>query len=234
MIHAMKMSSVVRLMVLCIPAALLLPGCIILQTPVIYEEARRDVPYDAIIVPGVPYRDQGMVDIMNFRVRWAKHLYDEGMTKNVIFSGGAVYTPYVEGKIMALMAEKIGIPKEHIFVEGKAEHSTENMYYSYLLAQKLGFEHVAVASDAYQTFMLSEVHERFKLYGMEFLPMKNSFMRHVDKTPIVIDPSSARVKDFVALPERQSFGERLRGTRGKYVKEQIRKLEEEAENFGTK
>lgn len=217
-----------------VSAAVLLSGCLIVQAPVIYEEAKRDTPYDAIIVPGVPYQDQGMADIMNFRVRWAKKLYDEGITKNVIFSGGAVYTPYVEGKIMALMGEKIGIPKEHIFVEDKAEHSTENMYYSYLLAKKLGFEHVAVASDAYQTFMLSEVHERFGLYGMEFLPMKNSFMRHVDKAPILIDPTSARVSDFVALPERQSFTERLRGTRGKNVKEQIRKLQEEAENLGTR
>lgn len=215
-------------------ATLVLPGCIVIQAPVIYEEAKRDVPYDVIIVPGVPYQDQGMADVMNFRVRWAKKLYDEGIAKNIIFSGGAVYTPYVEGKIMALMGEKIGIPKQHIFVEDKAEHSTENMYYGYLLAKKLGFERIAVASDPYQSFMLSEVHERFRLYGMDFLPMKTSFLKRVDKTPIAIDPTSARVSDFVALPERQSFSERLRGTRGKYVKEQMRKLQEEAENLGTK
>lgn len=226
--------SSIRTLAWVVLAALLLPGCIIVQAPVIYEEAKRDVPYDAIIVPGVPYQDKGMADVMNFRVRWAKLLYDEGIAKNVIFSGGAVYTPYVEGKIMALMGEKIGIPKEHIFVEDKAEHSTENMYYGYLLAKKLGFENIAVASDPYQSFMLSEVHERFHLYGIGFLPMKTSFLKQVDKTPIGIDPTSARVTDFVALPERQSFAERLKGTRGKYVKQQIRQLQEDAENLGTK
>lgn len=222
----MGLRTVIKLLGGILFIACVFQGCIILQTPVIYEEAKRDVPYDVIIVPGVPYRDKGMADIMNFRVRWAKHLYDEGITKNVIFSGGAVYTPYTEGKIMALMGEKIGIPKEHIFVESRAEHSTENMYFSYLMAKEMGFNNIAVASDQYQTFMLSEVHERFKLYGLGFLPMKMSFMKSVDKTPILINPQEAFVKDFVALPERQSFAERLKGTRGKYVKQEIKKKQE--------
>lgn len=218
-----KMFKTTALLIL---IAIVFQGCIILQTPVIYEEAKRDVPYDVIIVPGVPYRDKSMVDVMNFRVRWAKHLYDEGIAKNVIFSGGAVYTPYVEGKIMALMGEKIGIPKGHIFVESRAEHSTENMYFGYQMAKKMGFERIAIASDQYQSFMLSEVHERFKLYGLDFLPIKVSFMRSVDKSPIIINPQEAFVSDFVALPERQSFAERLKGTRGKYVKQEIKKNQE--------
>ncbi|MCG9912523.1 MAG: YdcF family protein [Flavobacteriales bacterium] len=222
----MKRSNIKYLLLVFLITALTFQGCIIIQTPVIYEEAKKGVPYDVIIVPGVPYKDAGMADIMNFRVRWAKHLYEEGIAKNVIFSGGAVYTPYVEGKIMALMGEEIGIPAEHIFVEDKAEHSTENMYYGYLLAKKLGFNRIAVASDQYQSFMLHEVYERFKLYDLEFVPMKVSFMREVDKTPIAINPESAKVKNFVALTERQSFADRFKGTRGKYVQEQIRLTEE--------
>jgi hypothetical protein len=221
----MKTGSIIK-SVGAIVMAFVLQGCLIVQTPVIYEEAKRGEPYDVIIVPGVPYKDESMSDIMNFRVRWAKYLYDEGITKNVIFSGSSVYTPYVEGKIMALMGEKIGIPKEHIFVEGRAEHSTENMYFGYLLAKKLGFERIAVASDQYQSFMLDEVYERFGLYGLEFLPMKFSFMRQADKRHIIINAHEAFVKDFVALPDRQSFAERLKGTRGKFVKEEIRKLQE--------
>ena len=209
-------------------SAFFLQGCLIVQTPVIYEEAKRDKPYDVIIVPGVPYQDAGMADIMNFRVRWAKHLMDEGITKHIIFSGGAVYTPYVEGKIMALMAEKLGVPTERIFVEGKAEHSTENMYYGYVLAKKLGFERIGLASDQYQSFMLEVVHERFKLFDLGFIPIKPSFMRDVDKTRIQIDPSAAKAPDFVALPDRQSFADRFKGTRGKYVQEEIKRNEAEA------
>jgi hypothetical protein len=222
----MKGTNLKYLPLVFLVTAFTLQGCLIIQAPVIYEEAKKGEPYDVIIVPGVPYKDAGMADIMNFRVRWAKHLYEEGITKNVIFSGGAVYTPYVEGKIMALMGEEIGIPAEHIFVEDKAEHSTENMYYGYLLAKKLGFNRIAVASDPYQSFMLHEVYERFKLYDMEFVPMKISFMREADKTPIAINPEPAKVKNFVALTERQSFADRFKGTRGKYVKEQIRLTEE--------
>ncbi len=217
-----------RLLTVLLLSAAVLPGCLIIQTPVIYEEAKRDIPYDVIIVPGVPYRDAGMADIMNFRVRWAKHLIDEGIAKNVIFSGSAVYTPYVEGKIMALMGEKIGIPADRIFVEDRAEHSTENMYYGYVMAKKLGFERIAVASDQYQSFMLHELHEKFKLYDLGFIPMKISFMREADKTAIEIDPTSARVKDFVALPERQSLADRMKGTRGRYVQEEIKRNEAEA------
>jgi hypothetical protein len=205
----------------------LLQGCLIVQTPIIYEEAKRDQPYDVIIVPGVPYQDAGMADIMNFRVRWAKHLMDEGITRHLIFSGGAVYTPYVEGKIMALMAEKLGVPANRIFVEGKAEHSTENMYYGYVLAKKLGFERIGLASDQYQSFMLEVVHERFKLFDLGFIPIKPTFMRDVDKTPIQIDASLAKVTDFVALPDRQSLADRFKGTRGKYIEEEMKRNEAE-------
>lgn len=215
-------------------AVWLLQGCVVLQAPVTYHEAKRNTPYDAVIVPGVPYEDGALAPIMNLRVRWAKQLYDDGITRNVIFSGSAVYTPYVEGRIMALMAEKIGIPKEHVFVEDKAEHSTENLYYGYLLAQKMGFKDVALASDPYQTFLLSEVSERFHLYGVGFLCMTNHFIRHADKTPITINPTPALRSNFVALPQRQSFAERFRGTRGKYVREQIKKNREDAENMGTR
>lgn len=227
----MKFRSIIYVIAILLGTSFILQSCLIVQTPVIYQEAKRAEPYDVIIVPGVPYKDKGMADIMNFRVRWAHQLYSEGITKNVIFSGSAVYTPYVEGKIMALMGEALGIPKENIFVEDKAEHSTENMYYSYLMARKLGFTRIAVASDQYQSFMLHEVYERFKLYGLEFIPIPTSFMKNSDKTPILINPETAFVKDFIALPDRQSFADRFKGTRGKYVKEEIKRSEAE---FGTR
>lgn len=196
----------------------LLSSCLILQSGMQYREARKDGGYDVIIVPGVPYQDTGYGSVMEMRIRWAKYLFDNGVARNVIFSGGAVYTPYVEGRIMALKAREIGMPAAHVFAEEKAEHSTENLYYGYLLARRLGFSRIALASDPFQTFMLSEVHERFKLYEVGFLPMPVSFMREVDKTNIHIDPVSARVKHFTPLPERETASERFRGTMGRNVK----------------
>jgi uncharacterized SAM-binding protein YcdF (DUF218 family) len=96
-------------------------------------------PYDIIIVPGVPFTDGKWSFIMKGRVCWSKYLYDKGIANNVIYSGAAVYSPYCEAEIMALYAEKLGIPAEHILTETKAQHSTENVYYSYMKARKLGF-----------------------------------------------------------------------------------------------
>src|SRR6187399_1405510 len=96
--------------------------------------------YDIIVVPGVPFDAPEWGRIMRGRVYWSKYLYDSGITKNIMYSGSSVYSPYYESKIMALYAEAIGIPKENIFIETNAEHSTENIYYSYKKAKKLGFE----------------------------------------------------------------------------------------------
>lgn len=180
---------------------------------------KKNTPYDAIIVPGVPYEDSTMGRVMTARVAWAAFLYKSGIAKNVIFSGAAVYTPYIEAKIMALMGEKIGIPRQNIFTEEKAEHSTENMYYGNLIAKQHGFKRVAVASDPFQTFMLGEFNERIKLFDMGFLPFKSNLIKDVvETTDWTIDPSSARVENFVPITARLSLAERIKGTGGKNVR----------------
>lgn len=67
-----------------------------------------------------------------------------------MYSGSSAYSPYYEGEIMALYAIAIGIPKENVFTETRAEHSTENLFYVYLKAKKLGFTHIALATDPFQ------------------------------------------------------------------------------------
>ena len=108
-----------------------------------FQQAKKNAPYDAIIVPGVPHDGKSWSSIMNIRVSWADYLYKKGITKNIIFSGGAVYTKYSEAKIMAEYGKALGIPEEHIFTDTNAEHSTENVYYSYLIAKKQGFKKIA-------------------------------------------------------------------------------------------
>ncbi|MBK6774437.1 MAG: YdcF family protein [Flavobacteriales bacterium] len=65
---------------------------------------------------------------MKLRVHWAVHLFKEGVARNIIFSGGAVYTPYVEAEIMSLYAQELGVPAKHCFLDPIAEHSTENIF----------------------------------------------------------------------------------------------------------
>ncbi len=50
--------------------------------------------FDAIIVPGIPFQNGQWDSVMKARVLWSWVLYKNGYTKNIIYSGGAVYSPY--------------------------------------------------------------------------------------------------------------------------------------------
>ncbi len=176
-----------------------------------------NLPFDAIIVPGVPYNAANWSEVMRYRILWSKFLFEKGYTKNIIFSGAAVHSPYVESKIMALYSEALGIPKTNIFTEEKAEHSTENVYYSYYLAKKNGFNNIALATDPYQTNNLRRYMIKYN-FDIKTLPIQfDSVVIMKIKEPM-IDPSSAMAEEsYKALKKRESFFKRLRGTMGKNI-----------------
>ena len=177
-----------------------------------------EAKYDIVVVPGVPFdtTEGKWSRTMKARVYWSKYLYDNGVTKNVMYSGSSVYTPYYEGEIMAMYAEAIGIPKEHIYTETKAEHSTENIYYSYQKAKKLGFERIALATDPFQAKMLSQFTHTKVSPDVAIVPIVFDTLKAME--PQMIDPpidyKKAYNKDFVPLTKRESFWERLQGTIG--------------------
>jgi uncharacterized SAM-binding protein YcdF (DUF218 family) len=188
-----------------------------------YKEAKIEKPYDAIIVPGLPYDKDDISTTLKMRVFWAKHLYDSGFTRNVIFSGAAVYTPFIESIAMKVMADSLGIPSDHTFAETKAEHSTENVYYSWKMAKRLGFEKIALATDPFQSAMLESFMKKYTP-GVRSIPVVSDIVDVKDKKLPLIDTTSSYVSNFVSIKERESFWQRLRGTMGKRVKEE-RKLE---------
>ena len=171
------------------------------------------------IVPGAPFEGGKWGRIMKGRVYWAKFLYDKGIVKNVMFSGSSVYTPYTEAIIMAMYAEAIGIPRDHIFTETKAEHSTENIYYSYQKAKQLGFKNIALASDPFQTKMLRKFTRRKVDPTIQFIPFVVDTLKQMQ--PGMQDPEidfqAAFVPDFKSITKRESFWKRLRGTMGKNI-----------------
>jgi uncharacterized SAM-binding protein YcdF (DUF218 family) len=172
--------------------------------------------YDVIVVPGVPFENGQWSLTMKGRILWSKYLVDKGIAKNVMYSGSAVYTPYNEAGIMALYAEKIGIPSANILTEKFAEHSTENIFYSYRKARKLGYESVALASDPFQTKMLKAFTRKNVSPDIGFIPIVYDTLRAMESgmTDPEIDYKSAFEKEFVPLPQRENFFERFRGTRG--------------------
>ncbi len=174
-------------------------------------------PYDMIVVPGVPFEDSTWSQVMKIRVYWSKYLFDRGIAKNVMYSGSAVYTPYYEAQIMALYAAAIGIPPENIFTETKAEHSTENIYYSYKKAKRLGFNRIALASDPFQTRMLRKFTRKKVSPEVGMIPMVIDTMRAMEPGMMhpAIEFEKAYKPDFVPLTERESFWQRFKGTQGK-------------------
>lgn len=180
------------------------------------EPKKKSDKYDVIIVPGVPYQHPSMKIILKARILWAQYLYDRKIASNIIFSGSSVYTPYIEGKVMRIYADSLGIPSEHTFSETKAEHSTENIYYSVLLARQLGFKKIAVATDQYQAVILSRFIKK-NCPEVEILPIDYDKIDLIMSPWPAIDASSAYVNDFVSLTEREDRGQRFRGTLGKNV-----------------
>ena len=183
-----------------------------------FEKAKGDT-YDVIVVPGVPFTEKGWDSTMKARVYWSKYLYDRGIAKNIMYSGSSVYSPYYEGHVMALYAIALGIPKENVFSETRAEHSTENLYYSYHKSRKLGFNRIALSTDPFQAKQLRR-YARVKV-NKEVALIPIVFDTLEAMRPMMINPDinyqQAYNKDFVPLPSRESFWKRFRGTMGKNV-----------------
>jgi len=176
----------------------------------------RDKKYDIVIVPGVPFTNGKWSPVMKGRVCWSKYLYDNGITKNVMFSGAAVYSPYAEAEIMAMYAAGIGIPEENIYTETLAEHSTENVYYSYRKAMKLGFRRIALATDPFQARMLKRFTRKYVSPQVGIIPFVVDTLQAVQIhiTDPEIDYRKAFRENFTALPDRENMRERFRGTKG--------------------
>lgn len=150
------------------------------------------------------------------RIYWANYLYKSGITKNIIYSGSAVYTPYVEAEIMAMYGKALGIPPENIYTETQAEHSVENIYYSYQIAQKLGFKKVALATDPFQSRMMKGPSKKMKV-NIDFIPFSIEMVDTLQTTELIIDANKAFVENFVSLEERENFFQRLKGTLGRNI-----------------
>lgn len=180
----------------------------------LYKDTESAAPYDAIIVPGVPFKNNTWDKIMKGRIYWAKFLYDKGIAKNIIFSGSSVYTPYYEAEIMRLYAIELGIPPGNIFTEKKAEHSTENAYYSYKYGKKSGFNRMALASDPFQSKMLKKFIRKKVSKDVGIIPFVIDTLKKIEPTMTdpVINYEQAFNKNFISIKKRDSFWKRMRGT----------------------
>lgn len=167
----------------------------------VLAETRLAAPYDVIIVPGIPFNDGEWGWLMKMRVYWAKYLYDEGIAHNIIFSGSAVHSPYVEADIMALYALQLGIPAANIFTENQALHSTENVDYSCIIAGNHCFARLAVATDPFQSMLLKS-YLASKNLPIAVLPAVKGITDAMDTALVVIEPKTAFMEGHIPLKDR--------------------------------
>ncbi len=184
-------------------------------------KASSDKPFDVIIVPGIPFEPGKENDVMKMRLYWAHYLYTNGFTEHIIFSGSAVYTPYVESIVMKVMADSLRIPTTRTFSETTAEHSTENVYYSMKMAEAMGFNKIALATDPFQSKMLESFMNQY-CPGVIAIPIVFDSLDISERELPLIDSRTAFVDNFISIKERQGFWERWRGTRGKRVTDEIK------------
>ena len=159
-------------------------------------------PYDVVIVPGMPFNNKKINPIYKARMLWAKWLFDRHIAKNIIFSGSAVHSPYIEAQAMKIMADSLGIPAAHTFVESRAQHGTENVDFGIQLAHQLGFKKIAVATDPFQSKFLKRFIDVCKInvalvpFPFQLMPMyyKHTFPH--------INASDAFIKNFVPIEKR--------------------------------
>lgn len=168
--------------------------------------------YDAIIVPGFPYSETGDNSLIQKRVLWSQTLLSRGMSKNIIFSGSAVYSPYVEAEIMALYALELGVDENNIIIEPQAEYSIENLYYSLNLAKKHGFVSLALATDPIQAKKMQSIVKKYQL-NIDIIPF-DTFITGKEIEKIEINNNLAYISNFESIIERKNIIERIQGTKG--------------------
>jgi hypothetical protein len=203
-----------------ITCLLLLSSCYFLG-PSPAKRYRKSValrPFDAVIVPGLPFNDGKWDTLVKTRIMWAVYLYQKGITKNIIFSGNAVYTPYMEGKAMAIYARALGVDAAHIFTDTLAEHSTENVYYSYEIAKANGFKNVALATDPFQSYMLHKYSRKHFKNTIYLLPVVYDSIETMMRNEPIADTRPAFVENFTSIKDKQTTSQRLRASKGKRLK----------------
>lgn len=171
--------------------------------------------YDVGIIPGYPFDGQRWDTLMKARLLWAKILYQKGIVRNFIVSGGAVHSPYVEAEYMKRYAVALGIPAEHVFTETRAQHSVENIFYSYEMARTLGFKSIALCTDPLQSILTKRFTFRRFETDIQHLPIIYDSLLAYNNLDPVIDTHALRAPDaFIPLKDRKSRWQSFRGTLG--------------------
>ncbi len=103
--------------------------------------------FDTIIVLGSPADPDGKPSFeQRERVLKGVREFKAGRASHIIMTGGAAHNRWVEGEVMAKLAEANGIPAEAIVVEDQAQTTIENIFFSNRIMQQKGWTSAEVVS----------------------------------------------------------------------------------------
>ena len=103
--------------------------------------------FDVILVLGNPAKNDGTIaPIARERVLEAIRQYRAGAAPHLIMTGGHVQNQFVEAQVMQQFAVSQGVPASAILIEGQAQNTIQNAYYSYQIMQAHDWTSVMVVS----------------------------------------------------------------------------------------
>lgn len=147
---------------------------------------------EVIVVLGSPSTATGKTSIIQkSRVNKGIALYQQGLAKKLLFTGGAAWNEFVESKTMKRYAIEKGIPDAAILIETKSNNTDENAKFSYQILKKLGFSKVIVVTSPFHTRRGGFLYKRFPLEV---------------QTAVAPYPYKLRIKDYVMAIANEYFG----------------------------
>lgn len=103
--------------------------------------------YDTLIVLGTPARlDGSPTPEMRERVDEGVREYRAGVAPRIIMTGTSAHNRIVEAQAMKNYAVQQGIPADAVLVEGKAQDTAQNLWYSHELMRANGMQSAEVIS----------------------------------------------------------------------------------------
>jgi len=108
-------------------------------TMVVVAVLYRDIPnsntdlthFDTLIVLGNPASADGTASPeQRERTMEGVREFKAGVAPHLIMTGGAAHNQFVEANVMRDLAVAQGVPAEDVLVEGQAQNTIQNIYYS--------------------------------------------------------------------------------------------------------
>jgi uncharacterized SAM-binding protein YcdF (DUF218 family) len=124
--------------------------------------------FDTIIVLGSPALLNGQPSPEEReRVTEAVKEFKAGRAGHMVLSGGAAANHFVEGQVMATLAEAEGVPAEGIVIEGQSQNTIQNIYFSNRIMEQKGWTSAEVVSSPSHLPRAGLILEHYHFQWME-------------------------------------------------------------------